>query len=66
MYRSERSLKMEQTYIKKFGSLEAYKEFIRQRGSKGGSKKVPKGFAVNREVAREAGRKGGSVPRIKT
>lgn len=57
---------MEQTYIKKFGSLEAYKEFIRERGAKGGKKKVKKGFATNREVAREAGRKGGSVPRVKS
>lgn len=32
-------------------------------GKLGGSAKVPKGFGVNRELAREAGRKGGTISR---
>lgn len=32
-------------------------------GQKGGKRKVPKGFAINKELAREAGRKGGLVSR---
>lgn len=66
MERTERSIKMEQTYIKKFGSLKAYKEYIRERGSKGGKVGGQKGFAVNKELAREAGRRGGSVQRIRS
>lgn len=42
---------------------ESYREFIRERGRKGGSRKVPKGFALDRERARQAGHKGGSVSR---
>lgn len=36
-------------------------DFFKNIGSKGGKACVPKGFATNRELAREAGRKGGSV-----
>ena len=34
-------------------------DFFKSIGSKGGSAKVPKGFAVNLDLASEAGRKGG-------
>jgi len=32
-------------------------------GAKGGKKTGPKGFALNRDLAREAGRKGGTISR---
>lgn len=35
------------------------KDFYRNIGAQGGKKKVPKGFAVNKELARKAGAKGG-------
>jgi len=34
-------------------------------GTKGGKAKVPKGFAVNRELARLAGAKGGKISKRK-
>jgi len=34
-------------------------DFYSKIGAIGGSKKVPKGFAVDRELASQAGRKGG-------
>lgn len=34
-------------------------DYYKELGRLGGSKKVPKGFAVNRELARIAGAKGG-------
>ena len=34
-------------------------DYFRNIGRKGGLKKVPKGFAANPELAREAGSKGG-------
>jgi general stress protein YciG len=34
-------------------------DFFKKSGSTGGKAKVPKGFAVNKELAKEAGRKGG-------
>lgn len=37
--------------------------FYKLIGQKGGKRKVPKGFAINKELAREAGRKGGLVSR---
>lgn len=64
MGRTQASIKMEQTYIKKFGSVEAYRQYLKDRGSKGGKVKGQKGFALNRELAREAGRRGGSVQRV--
>lgn len=52
------------TMIEKYGSYEAYKEVMRQRGSKGGSVVgVKKGFAANKLLAVEAGRRGGSISR---
>lgn len=33
--------------------------YYKELGRLGGSKKVPKGFAMNRELAREAGKLGG-------
>ena len=42
----------------KYGSA-----FYAMIGSKGGKKTGMKGFAVNRELAREAGRKGGTISR---
>ena len=37
------------------------KDFYSKIGTIGGSKKVPKGFAVNIEIAKAAGRKGGKI-----
>jgi general stress protein YciG len=37
--------------------------FYRELGRIGGSARVPKGFALNRELARRAGSKGGSISR---
>ena len=37
------------------------KDFYSKIGTIGGSKKVPKGFALNRELASIAGRKGGKI-----
>jgi general stress protein YciG len=51
------------------GSITALKlkerdpDYYRKLGSLGGSKKVPKGFAINRELARSAGAKGGQISR---
>lgn len=36
-------------------------DFYRKRGAMGGRACVPKGFALNRELASEAGRKGGRI-----
>lgn len=38
-------------------------DFYKTMGSKGGSVCCPKGFAVNKELARSAGRIGGSISR---
>ncbi len=38
-------------------------DFYRNIGAKGGSAQVPKGFASNRKLASEAGRKGGTISR---
>jgi len=40
-------------------------DFYRNIGAKGGSAQVPKGFASNRKLASEAGRKGGTISRRK-
>ena len=58
--------KLHYTMVKRFGSEEAYAEYIRWRGGKGGRKKAfelksPKGFAANKELARIAGAKGGAA-----
>lgn len=58
-----RTEKFRETMIRKHGSYEAYLEYQRSISSKGGKVRVPKGFATNRELAREAGRKGGSASR---
>ena len=36
-------------------------DFYRKRGAVGGRACVPKGFAINRELARQAGAKGGRI-----
>lgn len=38
-------------------------DFYCMIGSRGGKAKVPKGFAVNRELASKAGAKGGRISR---
>ena len=45
---SEKWTKYKTTMVKNLGSEEAYKEFIRRRGSKGGSKPVLKGWGKRR------------------
>lgn len=53
--------KYRETMIKKYGSYEKFVESMREVGRKGGSKLgVKKGFALDRERAVEAGRKGGT------
>lgn len=47
--------KTAQKLIEKYG-----KDYFKNMGRKGGKVCVPKGFAMNKELAREAGRKGGS------
>lgn len=51
------------TMIKKLGSEEAVIKWCSEIGSKGGSVRVPKGFAINRQLASEAGRIGGMQPK---
>lgn len=36
-------------------------DFYKKIGSMGGKRKVPKGFALNKELARTAGAKGGRI-----
>lgn len=48
------ALKAKETYFKKYG-----KDFFKEMGRKGGKACVPKGFAMNRTLASEAGHKGG-------
>lgn len=50
----EGAKKAQLTMIKKYG-----KDFFREMGRKGGKACVPKGFAMNRTLASEAGHKGG-------
>ena len=62
--------KMKQTMIDRFGSEEAWREAMRNNGSKGGKRSSnllgnAGGFAVNRELAREAGKVGGTISRRK-
>jgi len=58
-------LKLRATMIKKFGSEEAWMDYVKERGRRGGSAKVSKGFGKNPELAREAGRLGGMAKRKK-
>lgn len=51
-------LKAKQKILEKHGA-----DFFKNIGAKGGKKCVPKGFALNRELAQEAGRKGGKISR---
>lgn len=53
------------TMVENHGSLEKVKEMQSTIGRLGGLAKVPKGFAVNRELAARSGRKGGSKNRRK-
>lgn len=52
--------KLEQAGIKKYGSLEAYKKSLAERGRKGGKspKTSPAGFAADPSRAKEASKKG--------
>jgi general stress protein YciG len=51
--------------INKHGSREAVTEHQRTVGAKGGSAKVPKGFALNPKLASRAGRRGGRISKRK-
>lgn len=48
--------KVAETNKSKYGS-----DYYQRIGAMGGKKKVPKGFAINRELARTAGAAGGRV-----
>lgn len=54
--------KWRDSMIKKYGSEEAYKAFMRSLASKGGKAphKTPRGFAANPETASEMGAIGGA------
>jgi general stress protein YciG len=54
-------IKYKQTMIERHGSEEVWKHYMRSIASKGGQAKVPKGFALNRELAKLAGSKGGTI-----
>ena len=56
-----RGQKVRASNIKKYGSEEAWIAQLKIQGAKGGSAKVPKGFAPGSQRAREAGRLGGKV-----
>lgn len=51
------------TMIEKTGSREAVSELMKKQGRLGGTNGTTGGFAANRELAREAGRKGGLASR---
>lgn len=51
------------TMIKKYGSKKAYLEFMANIGQKGGKAPTTGGFYADRELARTAGAKGGSISR---
>lgn len=57
------ALKAKLTIIERLGGEEQYKNWVQEIGRIGGSKTGAKGFALNRELAREAGRKGGTISR---
>jgi len=50
----EGGAKAAETMRKRYGD-----SFYQSIGSKGGQAKVPKGFAINKDLAAEAGRRGG-------
>jgi general stress protein YciG len=55
-------LKVIETNTKKYGSYEAWVEYMHGLSAKGGRAKVPKGFALmTPEQRSEAGTKGGTV-----
>jgi len=67
--------KAQQTLLKKFGSKEAVHKYYQSIGRMGGKKSKGTGFALDevgsdgltgRQRARIAGKKGGSVSRIKS
>jgi hypothetical protein len=59
-----RGEKIRLTGIRTHGSEEAWRAYMSSIGKMGGSTKgKPKGFAVNREVARRAGMIGGRISR---
>jgi hypothetical protein len=64
-YTEESRMLAEQTAIKKYGSKEAWKKSLSERGTIGGKKEVPKGFALNKDLARKASKKGLKVRREK-
>lgn len=53
--------KLKAAGVRRFGSESAWRENLAKGGRKGGLAKVKKGFASNPEVARRAGRLGGSI-----
>ena len=53
--------KVVETMVKKHGSYEKWCMYMRENGSKGGKKTGMKGFALNKELAISAGRKGGKI-----
>lgn len=48
--------KRRQTLIERYGSEEAYLQYMRDKGRKGGKAQVQKGFSMNRELASRVGR----------
>ena len=59
-----RGQKIKASCIAKYGSEEAYRQHLREAGSKGGKAKVPKGFAISGKAS-EAGKIGGKISRRK-
>ena len=53
--------KMFKTMVEKHGGEEAAREWFRSIGRRGGLAKVPKGFALNPELAKTCGAKGGRI-----
>ena len=51
--------KLRETMVKKHGSHDAWLEYLRNNGKKGGSKLKEGPFSYNRELASKAGKKGG-------
>lgn len=54
----EGGIKTRETNYRLYGE-----DYYRTIGRQGGLKKVPKGFALNKELAKEAGRRGGQISR---
>jgi len=55
--------KVKSTMIERYGSEAAYKVHMQLIAGIGGRKTGMKGFALNPELARTAGKKGGSISR---